>query len=373
MREAMLVAFPNHPELSIALSSAFAMVVLRCEHLLHQMNQRWNPRVAISNKARWLDDFEDATLRGNFRFDRGHIRELIHLLEIPEQLRSSTCGRVFNGEEAFLLLLRRLAGRETLTHLATIFDRSPPALSEMYNVILRHVYTFAKVSMQLELWEDELPAFAHALREHGCPLPHCCGFIDGTMFDICRPIIDQESMYNGWKRGHKTKYQCVVLPNFLIGDWHGPASGRTNDSVMLDDSRLIPRLQGMRDRFGSTLYMYGDSAYPECDVLLRAPKGNRITRPERMLARDMSRYRESVEWVFGKLGNIWPFITDKSRKVTGSRATGMEDWVAAMLTNFHTCAYGGVANRFFEMRPPSMSEYKSKFAAHLHISSASEP
>eukprot|EP00963_Diacronema_lutheri_P000665 scaffold44_cov339-Pavlova_lutheri.AAC.1 len=60
------------------------------------------------------------------------------------------------------------------------------------------------------------------------------------------------------------------------------------------------------------------------------------------------------------MGNLWPFITDKTRKMTGSRATGKEDCVAALLTNFHTCAYGGIANRYFDVRPPTMQEYKAR-------------
>jgi len=350
-------AFPANPELGIVFSSGFSLLSLQCDLLLEEMKRRWNPYVGVSNRPRTLDDFDNDELRGCFRFGREELRELMELLEVQPTFKALGSGRIFNGEEAFLVLLRRLAGRETGVHLATIFDWSQSRISEMYNVALTHVYAFSATGMRLELWEEELPNFARILREHGCPLPHCCGFIDGTMFDICRPIVAQESMYNGWKRGHKTKYQCVVLPNFLIGDWHGPETGRTNDSAMLANSRL----EVMKDNVGRPLYLYGDSAYPACGVLKRAPKGSRIPSDEAELATAMSKYRESVEWVLGKMGNLWPFITDKTRKMTGSHATGKEDCVAALLTNFHTCAYGGVANRYFDVRPPTMQEYKARF------------
>ena len=171
----------------------------------------------------------DDELRGSFRFGRDAIAELLGLLGFPDVLRSAS-GRRFGGEEAFLLLLRRLGGREQGLELAQVFGRSPPAILEMYNLALDHVFMHAALAMRLEIWEEHLRAFASVLRERGCPEGHCFGFIDGTMFTICRPTTGQEAIYNGWKRQHEVKYQCVVLPNFLVGDWFGPAAGRAHDS-----------------------------------------------------------------------------------------------------------------------------------------------
>eukprot|EP00894_Picocystis_sp_ML_P001035 jgi/Pico_ML_1/51552/g2558.t1 len=131
-------------------------------------------------------------------------------------------------------------------------------------------------------------------------------------------------MYNGWKRKHKVKYQGVVLPNFLIGDWFGPKPGRANDAGMMGDSRLIPRLQAMQERVGRKVQLYGDAAYPECDVLYSAPKGNNISLEAATFAKTMSSYRESVEWVFGKLGEQQqqhPTVLDKSLDMAAAAAT----------------------------------------------------
>ena len=102
--------------------------------------------------------------------------------------------------------------------LAQIYGRSPPAISEMYNVMLNHVYLHAIEAMRLVMWEAHLQSFANDLVRCGCIEEHCVGFIDGTMFTICCPTTGQEGMYNGWKRAHKVKYHCVVLSNFMIGD-----------------------------------------------------------------------------------------------------------------------------------------------------------
>ena len=55
-------------------------------------------------------------------------------------------------------------------------------------------------------------------------------------------------------------------------------------------------------------------------------------------------------------------MTDVTRKTTGSRATSKEDWVAALLTNYHTCRYGGVANNYFNTEPPTMQQYRAMYS-----------
>ena len=117
----------------------------------------------------------------------------------------------------------------------------------------------------------------------------------------------------------------------------------------------------MRDRLGTPIYVFGDPAYQISDVILRAPKGTNLTPAMEEYASRMSHYRETVEWVFGKMGELWPFVTDVRRKTTGSRATSKEDCVAALLTNYHTCRYGGVANSYLKTTPPTMRAYRSMY------------
>ena len=361
LRSTALVITRRSPNLGIAFSALFEALGLECEALLQEMMEWWSPQAPPASPGRSAESFTEDELRASFRFDREAIAELQELLGVPPVFRSRNNHR-FEGEEAFLLLLRRLAGRERNMELAQVFGRSPPGISEMYNVVLDHVYEHAKRAMRMELWETDLVSFAGILARCGCVEQSCVGFIDGTMFTICRPMQGQESMYNGWKRPHKVKYQCVVLPNFLIGDWYGPASGRTNDPQMLVDSELLPRMRAMCERLGQRVCLYGDAAYPLSDVLLRAPKRPNRTLAMQEYATAMSHYRECVEWVFGKIGNLWPFVTDATRKMIGSRATSKEDWVAALLTNYHTCRYGGVANSYFNTQPPSMQEYRAMYS-----------
>lgn len=120
----------------------------------------------------------------------------------------------------------------------------------------------------------------------------------------------------------------------------------------------------MRGRVGVELCVYGDPAYLVHDVLLHAPKG-RMTSAMEAYATLVSHYRETVEWDFGKMGALWPSVTEVCRKLSGSRATSKEDCVAALLTKYHTCRYGCVAYRYFEILPPSMREHATMY--HLQL------
>ena len=67
----------------------------------------------------------------------------------------------------------------------------------------------------LQLYSDTIAA-------QGSALDNCFGFVDGTVRPICKPGEHQRVVYNGHKRVHALKFQCVALPNGLIGHLYGP-------------------------------------------------------------------------------------------------------------------------------------------------------
>ena len=52
------------------------------------------------------------------------------------------------------------------------------------------------------------------------------GLIDATLMRCCRPIVFQQSMYNGHKRAHGLKLQSIVCPDGMIGHLFGPVRGK---------------------------------------------------------------------------------------------------------------------------------------------------
>ena len=57
--------------------------------------------------------------------------------------------------------------------------------------------------------------------------------IDGTVRPICRPKQHQRVVYNGHKRVHSLKFQCVALPNGIIAHIFGPVGKFLNVVIHL--------------------------------------------------------------------------------------------------------------------------------------------
>ena len=72
----------------------------------------------------------------------------------------------------------------------------------------------------------------------------------------------------------------------------------------------------------------------------------------------MSSLRQSIEWWFGILKNIFPFVVySKAQKVFLS-PVGVIMQVAALLVNVHTCYFqGNIISDFFSCPPPSVREF----------------
>ena len=71
---------------------------------------------------------------------------------------------------------------------------------------------------------ENFQVYAEAIHEKGAPLKNCFGFINGTVRPICRPQQHQRIVYNGHKRVHSLKFQCVALPNGIIAHIFGPVA-----------------------------------------------------------------------------------------------------------------------------------------------------
>jgi hypothetical protein len=71
----------------------------------------------------------------------------------------------------------------------------------------------------------------------------------------------------------------------------------------------------------------------------------------------MSRVRVSVEWCFGKVVTIFPFVDFKKSLKVYLQPIGKIYRVAVLFTNMHTCLYGSVTMEFFGLEPPALEVY----------------
>ena len=94
------------------------------------------------------------------------------------------------------------------------------------NQVLDYIYDVH--SRRIARWNHEihsqqaLQLYSDAIAANGAALNNCFGFVEGTVRPICRPGEHQRAVYNGHKRVHALKFQCVALPNGLIGHLYGP-------------------------------------------------------------------------------------------------------------------------------------------------------
>ena len=72
----------------------------------------------------------------------------------------------------------------------------------------------------------------------------------------------------------------------------------------------------------------------------------------------MRSLRVTVEWGFGKVIQIFAFLDyfKKNQKLLWQQVSRMYK-VAVLLTNCHTCLYGGNNSQYFNINPPQLEEY----------------
>lgn len=308
-----------------------------------------------------LENLTDDECKTEFRFLKNDIYQLANLLRIPEKV--STYNRIkVSGIEALCIFLKRFAYPCRYSDIMPRFGRPIPQLSMISNQIMDHIYgNFKNLLQDLNhpwLSPNHLQSYANAVYNKGSPLDNCWGFIDGTVQAICRPNKNQRVVYNGHKRVHGIKFQSVVTPDGMIASLFGPYEGRKHDSGMLNESTLLQQLQQHSyGRFGNSLCIYGDPAYP-LRVQLQAPfRGPALTRNQVLYNKAMSKVRIAVEWVFGDIVNYFAFLDFKKDLKIGLSAVGKMYVSCAIIRNAHTCLYKSTTSDYFNCDPPTLQQY----------------
>ena len=307
-----------------------------------------------------LTSWDDSQCRTDLRFCKKDLALLIDVFQLPDTITCSQ-GTVCSGIEGLCILLKRLAFPCRYTDMACTFGRNPTEICLIFNNVIDHIYQLH--NQRLTEWDqpmlqpNKLREYADCIHQKGAPLDNCFGFIDGTVRQIARPQINQRVVYNGHKRVHALKFQCVVLPNGMIANLSGPYEGRKHDSTMLNESGLLLQLQQKAWYNGEPLCIYGDPAYP-LKVHLQAPyRTANLTANQQAFNKAMSEQRVSVEWLFGLLSNYFKFIDFKKMQKLGLSPVGKVYVICALLQNAHTCLYGNMISDYFNLESPSLQEY----------------
>ena len=303
-----------------------------------------------------------------FRFELCDIRELLVALQFPDELHTPS-RFVASGEEALLILLRRMSYPGKWCDLCWEAGCSTSRLCEVFQAAVDHVYDeFAHLrdSRSLEAWSNHFARFAEAVHRggvnqrgyrRGCPLTNCALFVDGSVQEVTRPSIFQRSFYNGHKKNHGIKWQGLMLPNGIMPMPYGPIIGKHHDSYMLERSRLVRILRRISRKLGQIYCAYGDPAYPQSRWLLGPFRHRMLNHAEAAFNTRMSSARIPNEWGFGKVRANWAYL-DYHKGMRPYMNDIARYWpVSQILTNCHTCCYGSQTSAYFQVEPPALHVY----------------
>lgn len=259
------------------------------------------------------------------------------------------------------MLLRRLNYPKRLEDLVQEFGRHIADLGIIFNEMVYFIdHQWSHLIDAFDkpwLNEASLRAYADAVHELGCPLNNCCGFVDGTLIQSCRPEYDQRELYNGKNRVHGLKYQAVVMPNGLVAHFYGPMSGRRHDATLLRESQILQKIRNMRSTDGLPLVLYGDKAYALDQNLITPYRGVDLTVEQREFNYSMNKGRIAVEWTFGKVSSLFAFVKFAPNQKLYLQPIGSYYKVATIITNCHSCCYESQTSKHFGLVAPSLEEY----------------
>ena len=110
---------------------------------------------------------------------------------------------------------------------------------------------------------------------------------------------------------------------------------------------------------GQQYYLYGDPAYALRPWLLKGFAEAALDAREASFNREMSRARESVEWGFKDIKQLFS-SNDHSRQMRALKSPiGLMMVVSSAPTNIRCCLYQSQTSRCFDCPAPSLNEYLS--------------
>ena len=139
----------------------------------------------------------------------------------------------------------------------------------------------------------------------------------------------------------------------------GPIEGRMHDAFILRENGQADKLRRVQRPNGEPYYIYGDPAYG-LDLNRLSPfRGANLTADEQVFNKCMSKVRVSVDWGFGKITQNFAFLDFKKNLKILLQPVAKYYVVGTLLVNCHTCLYGSLTSKFFNLEPPSLDMYLS--------------
>jgi hypothetical protein len=147
-----------------------------------------------------------------------HVVEISRLLGWPPNRTHTLRNRYASCPMlSMCVVLRRLQTPARWYDMEILFGKHASHPSEIFLEALEEFVDKRSqwiLSLSTAILSLRASRYADSVRERGGPhaLPHCVGFIDGTVIGISRPgnSFQQRAAYNGHKRKHALKFRLYV-------------------------------------------------------------------------------------------------------------------------------------------------------------------
>lgn len=313
-----------------------------------------------------LAQLTDEDCRHLFRFGKEFLARIVSGLNFQGpnfpmvKVRSGTTYYKCYADTIVLIWLRRSAFPCRWSDLFYLFNMSTSKMSAVYNWFVCYLHEgWGHRLSDLLFWEPYFQAFAsHNFNVLQCPLNGVIAYADGTFIETCRPSeegkagLNQQDVWNGHHRAHGMNFLSLMLPIGIIV-LYGPYEGRRHDSALLAASQALNKLRAVRQRTGQIFCLFGDSAFPRTMHSYTMLKGN-LDHDMAVFNAAMCRFRQSVEWGFGKIQQIFTYVKTAKCMHMQIQPVGAYYTAAAIATNLHTIVHGSVTTEF--MRTYDMLE-----------------
>ena len=358
----------------------------------------------VGGGRKCIEHFTDNACYNYFRFNRDDLIELIRCLGLERngKLRLNN-GAYLRYEEVVLFSLHRFSteGGTFQQSANLIFDgtRHYSVYCRAFNWFCEYIIErFEKLlTDNLDYWVEYFPLFADSIRKKVnsmCQYPEghakyfyyefddftIALFFDCCVSEIARPgsgplegggpgaprdrvgvngnlTTLQQAFFNNWKKYHGLKHltieNCFGMCTYI---W-GPDSFIRNDNRLVNESginNLLWECQQGRRRIYS---VYGDRIFVSTRCVSRAFTGD-VTPQQLHINSCMSAVRIANEWDYGLTSKKFPFInTPNKMKILKHSNVKNYYKIATLLRNANACCYGTEASLYFNLTPPSLSNY----------------
>ena len=254
--------------------------------------------------------------------------------------------------DALSVTLFRLRSTADLQDLKMILCFQESTISTIFNVVCHHLAVhFFKFLVNARWVPGRRSMYAEAIKMAKDTPGNPCGFIDGKRVQVCRPSVAQEFYYSGYTSNHNQLYIGISFPDGTFS-MHGPVYGRHNDVgalkvLGLKDDQVCDRFTGEMFSLG------GDGIFRNQGIHFLTVDPNRMHVAD---CHSLSATRTSVEWMFGIIEQLFPFVGQwKKMRVFGTSPE--EKFKAAcVLAQVHNCFYPNQVSQFFGIQPPTLEE-----------------